>query len=228
MGRYFDVRKPFREEDEVIVKTTFSNAPKASQDPVDWGDHTKLTIKQATALSYALSPLKIDDHLDDPNDAPDLLRDVFHARKKVIEQAISCGIIRAAPADQNSGEIHILTEDVVRFFQGGPLELPVPPQSPLAESMITTSEGSKPMAKELASPDKETRSDRLSIAIEAAYEELWKEFFEGFVFPYGFFSAQEYTAFLIETCLKPLRVELFSKYMKPAGEEGLAGWIRTT
>jgi trans-aconitate 2-methyltransferase len=68
----------------------------------------------------------------------------------------------------------------------------------------------------------------LGILDDLLVEEPWKEFFEGFVFPYGFFSAQEYTAFLIETCLKPLRVELFSKYMKHAGEEGLAGWIRTT
>jgi trans-aconitate methyltransferase len=59
-------------------------------------------------------------------------------------------------------------------------------------------------------------------------EELWKEFFEGFVFPYGFFSAEEYAAFLVEAGLKPLRMELFSNDMKHAGEEGLAGWIRTT
>jgi trans-aconitate 2-methyltransferase len=68
----------------------------------------------------------------------------------------------------------------------------------------------------------------LEILDDLLVEEPWQEFFEGFVFPYGFFGAQEYTSFLIEACLKPLRVELFSKYMKHSGEQGLAGWIRTT
>jgi trans-aconitate 2-methyltransferase len=68
----------------------------------------------------------------------------------------------------------------------------------------------------------------LGILDDLLVEEPWKEFFEGFVFPYGFFSAEEYTEFLVEAGLKPLRVELFSRDMKHAGEEGLAGWIRTT
>ena len=59
-------------------------------------------------------------------------------------------------------------------------------------------------------------------------EELWKEFFEGFGFPYGLFNDEEYKAFLVDVGLQPLRVELFSRDMKHAGEEGLAGWIRTT
>ena len=59
-------------------------------------------------------------------------------------------------------------------------------------------------------------------------EEPWKEFFEGFSFPYGFFSAEEYRSFLVEAGLEPLRVELFSRDMKHSGEGGLAGWIRTT
>jgi trans-aconitate 2-methyltransferase len=68
----------------------------------------------------------------------------------------------------------------------------------------------------------------LGILDELLIEELWKESFEGFAFPYGFFSVEEYTAFLVEAGLKPLRVELFSKDMKHAGKEGFAGWIRTT
>jgi trans-aconitate methyltransferase len=68
----------------------------------------------------------------------------------------------------------------------------------------------------------------LGILDELLVEESWKDFFEGFAFPYGFFSAEEYAAFLAEAGLKPLRVELFSRDMKHAGEDGLAGWIRTT
>jgi len=68
----------------------------------------------------------------------------------------------------------------------------------------------------------------LGILDDLLAEEPWNEFFEGFTFPYGFFSAEEYTECLIEVGLTPLRVELFSKDMKHAGEEGLAGWIRTT
>ena len=68
----------------------------------------------------------------------------------------------------------------------------------------------------------------LGILENLLVEEPWKEFFEGFAFPYGFFSAEEYAAFLVEAGLKPLRVELFSRDMKHAGEEGLAGWIKTT
>ncbi len=68
----------------------------------------------------------------------------------------------------------------------------------------------------------------LGILDDLLVEEAWKEFFEGFAFPYGFFSPEEYSEFLFEADLKPLRVELFSRDMKHAGEEGLAGWIRTT
>jgi trans-aconitate 2-methyltransferase len=68
----------------------------------------------------------------------------------------------------------------------------------------------------------------LGILDDLLVEEPWREFFAGFEFPYGFFSVEEYTNCLVDTGLKPLRVELFSKEMKHVGEEGLAGWIRTT
>src|SRR5665648_115173 len=60
----------------------------------------------------------------------------------------------------------------------------------------------------------------LGILDDLLVENSWKEFFEGFAFPYGFFSAEEYAAFLVEACLKPLRVELFSRNMKHAGKGG--------
>jgi trans-aconitate 2-methyltransferase len=61
----------------------------------------------------------------------------------------------------------------------------------------------------------------LGILDDLLDEEQWKKFFEGFVFPYGFFSAEEYAEFLDDAGLKPLRVELFSSGMKHAGEEEL-------
>jgi trans-aconitate 2-methyltransferase len=70
--------------------------------------------------------------------------------------------------------------------------------------------------------------DIILILTDLLTENPWKQYFEGFSFPYGFFSAEEYKAFLLEAGLKPLRLELFPRDMKHAGKEGLAGWIRTT
>jgi len=70
--------------------------------------------------------------------------------------------------------------------------------------------------------------DIISILKDLLTKSSWRQFFEGFSFPYGFFSAEEYGEFLNEAGLKPLRVELFPRDMKLAGAEGLEGWIRTT
>jgi trans-aconitate 2-methyltransferase len=58
--------------------------------------------------------------------------------------------------------------------------------------------------------------------------EPWKEYFRGMTFPYGFYDAEEYRAFLENTGLIADRIELFPKDMKHQGTEGLAGWVRTT
>jgi trans-aconitate 2-methyltransferase len=68
----------------------------------------------------------------------------------------------------------------------------------------------------------------LAVLDEMMAEAPWKQYFENFKFPYGFYDQQEYTNFLVKEDLKPLRVELFPKDMKQAGAEGLAGWVRTT
>jgi trans-aconitate 2-methyltransferase len=59
-------------------------------------------------------------------------------------------------------------------------------------------------------------------------EKPWREFFMGFSFPYGFYTPDQYTAWLREVKLKPERAELVPKDMQLQGREGLAGWIRTT
>lgn len=56
----------------------------------------------------------------------------------------------------------------------------------------------------------------------------WKPYFIGFTFPYAFLSSEEYCSLLIESGLKPVRVEQIPKDMKHNGAAGLAGWIRTT
>jgi trans-aconitate 2-methyltransferase len=68
----------------------------------------------------------------------------------------------------------------------------------------------------------------LSIINELSAVEPWKTYFEGMVFPYGFFDPQEYRQFLTAAGLKVVRVELLDRDMKHQGREGLTGWVRTT
>jgi trans-aconitate 2-methyltransferase len=68
----------------------------------------------------------------------------------------------------------------------------------------------------------------LSILDVLLKEEPWVKFFSGFSFPYGFYTPEEYTAWLLEAKLKPERAGLLQKDMRLLGKAGLAGWIRTT
>lgn len=56
----------------------------------------------------------------------------------------------------------------------------------------------------------------------------WEGYFKDFTFPWGFYSSSEYSAWLKEAGLLPLRVELLEKDMAYQERENLAGWIRTT
>ena len=56
----------------------------------------------------------------------------------------------------------------------------------------------------------------------------WAEFFTDFVSPYGFHGPEEYTPWLREAGLEPVRVELIPKDMVHPNHDTLAGWIRTT
>lgn len=53
----------------------------------------------------------------------------------------------------------------------------------------------------------------LCILDDLLVEDPWRACFEGFTFPYSFCGPEEYRALLIESDLKPLRVELFPKDM---------------
>ena len=56
----------------------------------------------------------------------------------------------------------------------------------------------------------------------------WKEYFQGFPFPYAFYSPRSYYTWLPKAWLEPIRAELIEKDMVHDGAEGLAGWGRTT
>jgi trans-aconitate 2-methyltransferase len=56
----------------------------------------------------------------------------------------------------------------------------------------------------------------------------WQRYFEGFHFPYHFYSPNDYSAWLPEANLTAVWCELVEKDMIHDGPEGLAGWIRTT
>lgn len=68
----------------------------------------------------------------------------------------------------------------------------------------------------------------LAVLEEMMREPEWAGYFKEFAFPYGFYGPEEYTRWLEEAGLKPVRVELIPKDMISPGKDGLAGWIRTT
>jgi trans-aconitate 2-methyltransferase len=59
-------------------------------------------------------------------------------------------------------------------------------------------------------------------------KEEWGRHFEGFEFPYGFYSETEYRPWLEAAGLEAERIELIPKDMIQDGRKGLMGWVRTT
>src|SRR5439155_10949090 len=70
--------------------------------------------------------------------------------------------------------------------------------------------------------------DILEAVHRVTARESWSKYFEGFAFPYHFYGPDEYSRWLPEAGLLPLRAELVPKDMPQPGAEGLAAWIRTT
>ncbi|HPY93735.1 methyltransferase domain-containing protein [Methanothrix soehngenii] len=68
----------------------------------------------------------------------------------------------------------------------------------------------------------------LDLAGEMIDEEKWYPYFEGFQFPYGFYGPEEYRAWLDESGLRAVRVELLHKDMVQKDKAGLASWIEST
>ncbi|MCL2640366.1 MAG: methyltransferase domain-containing protein [Phycisphaerales bacterium] len=63
---------------------------------------------------------------------------------------------------------------------------------------------------------------------EVTRRPAWASYFVGFEFPWGFYSPEDYHAWLPEAGLRPVRVELVPKDMIHQGPAGLASWLRTT
>jgi trans-aconitate methyltransferase len=56
----------------------------------------------------------------------------------------------------------------------------------------------------------------------------WTCYFIIFEFPYGFYGPEEYSGWLMDVGLDPLRIELIEKDMQHKARDGFAGWIRST
>jgi trans-aconitate 2-methyltransferase len=56
----------------------------------------------------------------------------------------------------------------------------------------------------------------------------WGRYFDGFVFPWGFYGPEEYAPWCSAAGLLVRRIELLPRTMLQRGADGLAGWIRTT
>lgn len=68
----------------------------------------------------------------------------------------------------------------------------------------------------------------LSAVEEMMEEDEWRGYFSDFQFSYGFYEPQEYTNWIGEAGLSPVRIELIPKVMTYDQRDGLAGWVRTT
>jgi trans-aconitate 2-methyltransferase len=68
----------------------------------------------------------------------------------------------------------------------------------------------------------------LSILEEMMPEKEWSRYFSNFAFSYGFYNSEEYTIWISEAGLHPVRVELIPKVMSYDKRDGLTGWVRTT
>jgi len=68
----------------------------------------------------------------------------------------------------------------------------------------------------------------LSVVEELMVGDEWREYFTNFQFSYGFYGPEEYTKWINEAGLLPVRVELIPKVMSYDHRDGLAGWVRTT
>jgi len=66
------------------------------------------------------------------------------------------------------------------------------------------------------------------VVIKVLPDPRWKDVFKGFKSPWGFFEPEQYKKWVIESGLKPIRVELVPRQMTHQGRGALIGWIRTT
>lgn len=56
----------------------------------------------------------------------------------------------------------------------------------------------------------------------------WNQFFGNFHIPLAFFGTEQYRELILESGLRPVRIELLRRDMVHTNKESFAGWIRTT
>ena len=71
-------------------------------------------------------------------------------------------------------------------------------------------------------------SNVVQVMMSLLSRDEWGRYFNDFSLPYRFCAPEEYTQWLEDAGLRPLRVELVPKDMTHEGVGGLAAWIRTT
>jgi len=71
--------------------------------------------------------------------------------------------------------------------------------------------------------------EMVSVVHDLIKMEKWRSYFpDDLAFPYFFHSDEEYREWLKDAGFDAVRVELVSKDMQQKGEQGIAGWLRTT
>jgi trans-aconitate methyltransferase len=68
----------------------------------------------------------------------------------------------------------------------------------------------------------------IDVVTDVTRKEKWKNYFKHFIFPFSFYTTQNYETWLKNAGFKSNRIELIHKDMQHTGAEGLAGWFRTS
>lgn len=71
-------------------------------------------------------------------------------------------------------------------------------------------------------------SQVVNVIDDVMKREQWQEYFENFIFPYGFYSPDEYAPWLRDAGFEIISLELKPKDMIHQSQEEFAGWFRTT
>lgn len=89
--------------------------------------------------------------------------------------------------------------------------------------------GLKPRGKILLSFGGKGNAEGVEKAAQKVIKQKkWRDYFKEFVFPWKFYSADEYKNLLKKAGFKITRLELVPKDMTHAGKEGFKSWLRTT
>ncbi|PIE55942.1 MAG: SAM-dependent methyltransferase [Desulfobulbus propionicus] len=87
----------------------------------------------------------------------------------------------------------------------------------------------KPEGKVLVQMGGKGNAQQLIAFVEQILKESeWKKYFKDFLFPYGFYSPEEYTPWVKDCGLELLQISLIPKDMVYKSPDAFKGWFRTT